>query len=167
MRHGRINWGLYTGAAAFAVAFGYLDAAAIMYAGAGSGGASGAQWVARAPSWLSATEQVRQVAALVMLAAFALLAGRGAGQRTGAFLYTLGIRCVIYYVSLSGTVGDPSSSEPMGCLFFLPPRVQPPEGVVLFLAVMVAIIGARLMLAPLASGGSNERQSLHGARRRR
>ena len=168
MRYGRINWVLYTGAAAFAVAFGYLEAAANLYAGAAApADAGGVQWAERAPGWLLATEQVRQVAGLIMLAAFALFSARGPAQQLGVFLYTLGVRCVIYYTFLSNTIGQPSGHETMGCLFFLPLRAHPPEGVVVFLAVMVAILGARLMLAPRYSGGNNERQAIHGARRRR
>lgn len=165
MRYGRINWVIYMGAAAFAIAFGYLEAAVGLYADAAAPG--DVQWTERAPGWLLATEQVRQVAGLVMVAGFALFSGRAPAQQAGVFLYTLGLRCVIYYVFLSSTVGQPSGQDTMGCLFFLPLRAQPPEGVVVFLAVMVAILGARLMLAPRYSGGNNERQAIHGARRRR
>ncbi|HCU34317.1 MAG TPA: hypothetical protein DGT21_02395 [Armatimonadetes bacterium] len=164
MRYGRINWVIYMGAAAFAIAFGYLEAAVGLYADAAAPG--DVQWTERAPGWLLATEQVRQVAGLVMVAGFALFSGRAPAQQAGVFLYTLGLRCVIYYVFLSSTVGQPSGQDTMGCLF-LPLRAQPPEGVVVFLAVMVAILGARLMLAPRYSGGNNERQAIHGARRRR
>ena len=168
MRAGRVDWLLYTTAAAFAVAFGYLEAAVAIYADAIAPAASGAgPWQDRAPGWLVATEPVRQIAGLVMLVAFAVFAGRNASQRIGTFLYSLGIRCVIYYVSLFSMVGQPEVPDGPGCLFFLSPGAHPPEGVLLMSGAVLAVVGARLMLAPGQPGGNNERQAIHGARRRR
>jgi hypothetical protein len=148
-----IDWGLYLGLGAFAVAFGHVEAVVVVYIREILGitptpehlDAIGLEQV---PGWLIATEQTRQAATIVMLAAVALVSGRAGRQRLGAFLYTFGIWDVIYYISLKVMIDWPASLATMDCLFLIPRPWHAPIWVPVTIAVVMILWGARLIAVP-------------------
>jgi uncharacterized membrane protein YidH (DUF202 family) len=72
--------------------------------------------------WLLRTEQTREVATLVMLAALALLAANRHRTRIGAFLIAFGTWDLAYYASLYAMLRWPPSPTAMDLLFLLPPH---------------------------------------------
>jgi hypothetical protein len=70
--------------------------------------------------WLLPTEQTREAATLVMLAAVAWLAARRAGERLGAFMVAFGVWDITYYVALRRLWGWPPSLGTRDLLFLIP-----------------------------------------------
>jgi hypothetical protein len=125
-------------AAAFAAAFGFVEAAVVVYLRAATGllpgyqgtlsqvahlarqGYQQAQAVNGLPSSLQTVEVIREGATMVILVAVALLSDRGARQRWAVFLWAFAIWDISYYVSLWATVGWPFSLTNTDVLFLIP-----------------------------------------------
>ena len=109
-------------AALFAVAFGFVEAAVVVYLRASAGLLPGQHGFSAAgfPPLLLRTEIVREAATMIMLAAIAALAGRSACQRVIAFLWTFAIWDIFYYVFLYLTIGWPTSLKNLDLLFLIP-----------------------------------------------
>jgi hypothetical protein len=115
--------------AVFAVAMGWLEAVVVVYIRALTGLGHGATVpdpaeVAarlRAVPWLIGTEQTREFATLVMLAAVAWIAARAWRARLGAFLLCFGAWDIAYYAALFALLRWPSSLATMDVLFLIPP----------------------------------------------
>jgi hypothetical protein len=71
--------------------------------------------------WLIGTEQGREAATIVMLAAVAWLAAPRFRGRLGAFLLTFGAWDIVYYIALYALLGWPPSLCTMDLLFLIPP----------------------------------------------
>ncbi len=144
------DWGLYLGLAAFAIAFGHLEAVAAVYMRelleiVPTPEHLNIDGLEQVPGWLIATEQTREVATMVILAAVALVSGRTGWQRFGVFLYTFGIWDVIYYASLKLMIGWPAGLGTVDCLFLIPHAWHAPVWVPLSMASVMILWGARLM----------------------
>lgn len=72
--------------------------------------------------WILPTEQGRELATIVMLAAVACLGAAQWRGRFGAFLMIFGIWDISYYVALRILVGWPKSLLEMDLLFLIPPH---------------------------------------------
>jgi len=98
--------------------------------------------------WLIPTEQTREAATLIMLAAAAWLAGRGWRARAGAFLVAFGAWDMVYYVALYAMLRWPPSLATMDLLFLIPPGPWWYQPVWLPVAISCGMIagGARLFL---------------------
>src|SRR5207247_3104969 len=96
----------------------------------------------RALPWLLPTEQTREVATIVMLAAVAWLAAPRLRARCGAFLVAFGVWDITYYIALYALVRWPPSLGTVDLLFLIPPHpswCQPGGGPV---AISCGVIGA-------------------------
>ncbi|HKD91731.1 MAG TPA: hypothetical protein VKB56_07495 [Terriglobales bacterium] len=123
-------------AAAFAGAFGFVEAAVVVYLRAASGLLPGYQGtladvvrlagtpyrqdqVALPPSLLT-VEVFREAATILMLVAVAMLAARVARERWAAFLWCFAIWDVAYYTGLWATIRWPQSLTTADVLFLIP-----------------------------------------------
>ena len=144
--------------ALFATAMGWLEAVVVVYLRALLGVPHGS--AAPAPDaltrglaslpWLLATEQGREAATIVMLAAVAWLAAPRLRPRLGAFLVAFGTWDIVYYVALYALLRWPPSPTTLDLLFLLPPGswwIQPVWVPLAASALMVAA-GAWLFAGP-------------------
>jgi hypothetical protein len=101
-----------------------------------------------AVSWFALTEQGREAATIVMLAAVAWLAAERWLARLGAFIVAFGTWDIVYYVALYAHLRWPPSLATMDVLFLIPPSpwwYQPvwlPVGI----SAVWIVIGSWLML---------------------
>ena len=141
----------------FAAAMGWLEGVVVVYIRGliglprGEGMPAAAEVMRRIQTlpWLLPTEQTREIATLVMLAAVAWLAGHGLRARFGAFLVSFGVWDIVYYVALVALLGWPTSLTTMDLLFLIPPSplwYQPVWAPVVISAGMIAV-GASLFRA--------------------
>jgi hypothetical protein len=139
----------------FAAAMGWLEGVVVVYIRGLLGIAHGPTFppqreiMARmaALPWLVPTEQTREAATLVMLAAAAWLASRGWRARAGAFLVAFGVWDIVYYVALYALLRWPPSLATMDLLFLIPPGPWWYQPVWLPVAISCGMIagGIRLM----------------------
>jgi hypothetical protein len=106
--------------------------------------------------WLMPTEQAREAATLLMLAAVAVLAGTTWRARFGAFLICFGVWDIVYYVALRALIGWPDSLAAMDLLFLIPPHPwwYQPVWVPVAISVVMIGVGVRLFIkrTPLSRG---------------
>jgi len=132
----------------FASAMGWLEGVVVVYIRGLIGIAHGPLPEAaevmerlRGVPWLLPTEQTREVATLVMLAAVSFLAARTWRARLGALLVCFGVWDIVYYLALFALLRWPSSLTTMDVLFLIPPHPwwhQPVWVPVAISAVMIA-----------------------------
>jgi hypothetical protein len=121
----------------FATAFGFVEAAVVVYLRAAVGLLPGymgtlsdlqhasptyqqAQSISQFPQSLLTIEIYREAATLVMLVSFALLAAPKARERWAAFLWAFAIWDIAYYAGLWATVRWPASLRDLDVLFLIP-----------------------------------------------
>jgi len=92
-------------------------------------------------------EQAREAATIVMLAAVALLAGRGPRQVLGCFLLAFGVWDIGYYIALRVMLDWPASLATRDLLFLIPAQWWEPVWVPL-LASTALIAAALALLRP-------------------
>jgi hypothetical protein len=115
--------------AIYGAAMGWLEAVVVVYIrallgmGPGEGMPSESEVMRRfaALPWLIATEQGRELATLLMIAAVAWLSTRRWRGRLGAFLVVFGVWDITYYVGLYAYLRWPVSLASMDLLFLIPP----------------------------------------------
>jgi len=121
---------------AFALAFGFVEAAVVVYLRAAVGflpGANGAPEIRRFsaadpqaplltgfPPSLLTIEVLREAATMLMLLCTALLAAPRARERWAAFLWAFAIWDITYYAGLWATVRWPTSLKETDILFLIP-----------------------------------------------
>lgn len=124
-----------TFAGAFAAAFGFVEAAVVVYLRSALGLAGTQDLQLRdvqklatmvavplnaASQSLMRVEVVREAATMIMLLSVAMLARRALRDRWAAFLWMFAIWDIMYYVGLWATVGWPSSLLDADVLFLIP-----------------------------------------------
>jgi len=109
-------------AALFAVAFGFVEAAVVVYLRAATGLWPGppVKALVTLPGILLRIECFREAATIIMLAGVALLAGQSIKARFVAFLWTFAVWDIFYYVWLRLTIGWPTSFLDPDLLFLIP-----------------------------------------------
>jgi hypothetical protein len=125
-------------ATTFAIAFGFVEAAVVIYLSAAAGllpGYTGTlsevQSLARAtppetlpidqfPQSLLTVEVLREAATIVMLVGVALLAAGKARERCAVFLWSFAIWDISYYAGLWATIRWPTSLIDLDLLFLIP-----------------------------------------------
>jgi hypothetical protein len=128
----------------FALAFGWMEAATVVYLRATSPSLPGPFAGLQVPlvlisGRLLTTEVVREMATLLVLGAVASLAGRRRSDRTGAFLLAFGVWDLVYYLVLRLISGWPNSLTDPDILFLIPwPWVGPVWAPMLVAAIFVA-----------------------------
>lgn len=141
----------------YAAAMGWLEAVVVVYLRALIGYPHGGA-VPEPPRvfdalhgvpWLIPTEQTREAATLVMLAAVGWLAGRTARQRVGAFLVSFGAWDIVYYVALHALVHWPENLGTRDVLFLIPPHPwwYQPVAVPVAISCAMIVVGVRLARA--------------------
>ncbi len=134
----RIRWQALVALALFAIAFGYVEAAVVVYIRASIGLLPGFQGTLaevrqlsaslyrqpirdiQLPPALTQVEVVREAATMVMLISVAFVAGRSRLERWTAFLWCFAIWDIVYYLGLRLTVGWPYSLLSPDVLFLIP-----------------------------------------------
>jgi hypothetical protein len=128
------NWRWWTTITAFTLAMAMLEAICVVYIrailniapGPVELDASVGAMMMRQHPWLIPTEQWREAATMIMLAALAALAGRSHRQRLGVWLYAFGLWDIFYYVWLRLFIQWPESLRTSDVLFLIPvPWVSP------------------------------------------
>jgi hypothetical protein len=122
----------------FALAFGFVEAAVVVYLSAAAGLLPGykgtlseVQRLAQAtppetlsirqfPQSLLTVEVLREVATMVMLVSVALLAAGTAKERCAVFLWTFALWDLSYYAGLWATIRWPTSLNDFDVLFLIP-----------------------------------------------
>ncbi len=109
-------------AALFGIAFGFVEAAVVIYLRAATGLLPVPQLKAFAvfPESLLRIECLREAATIVMLGAIAFLAGQRIKEKAVAFLWTFAFWDIFYYVWLRLTIGWPGSLLSSDVLFLIP-----------------------------------------------
>ena len=108
-------------AALFAVAFGFVEAAVVVYLRAATGLlANPSTKMLVIPASLLAIERVREAATMIMLAALAWLVGQTVKQQVIVFLWAFAFWDAFYYVWLRLAIGWPGSLTTPDVLFLLP-----------------------------------------------
>jgi hypothetical protein len=123
---------------AFALAFGFVEAAVVVYLQAAGGLLPGynagtlaegrrlsmsyqqAQSVHQLPQALLAIEVIREAATMVMLASVAMLAASRMRERWASFFWAFAVWDIAYYAGLWATVRWPSSLRELDVLFLIP-----------------------------------------------
>lgn len=134
----RLSWQTLLATGLFAVAFGYVEAAVVIYIRAAVGLLPGYQGTLADARRLSAVlyrqpiveiqmspaltriEVLREAATIVMLVAVAFVAGRSRFERWAAFLWCFAIWDITYYAGLWATVRWPYSLLAPDVLFLIP-----------------------------------------------
>ena len=114
----------------FALAFGWIEAAVVVYLRAyasDADGLSGSRFpVISLPTHLVAIEVIREACTILVLGAVAWLAGRRWASRVGAFLLMFGVWDLAYYAGLRLASGWPDSLTTWDILFLIPlPWIAP------------------------------------------
>jgi len=138
-----VSWRRLAAIAIFAVAFGFVEAAVVVYLRAAVGLLPGyrgtfselrhssesyhqEQSLSQFPQSLLTIEMVREAATMVMLMAVALLAGSRASARWVAFLWVFALWDLSYYAGLWASVRWPASLADLDVLFLIPvPWIAP------------------------------------------
>ncbi len=139
---------------AFGVAFGYVEAAVVVYLRAALGLAPGAVMAQGVGSFgtFEAVEIAREVATLAMIAAVGTLAGRTRLERLAWAAVVFGAWDIVYYLGLRLTIGWPLSFDSWDVLFLVPTRWIGPVWAPL--VVSAALLGAGLAAARRLRAGS-------------
>ena len=134
----RLVWPQMLALSGFALAFGFVEAAVVVYLRAAVGLLPGYQQgsfadvrrlssgyqqalsVAHFPHVLISIELLRETATMVMLICVALLAARGARERWACFLWAFAVWDITYYAGLWALVRWPSSLKTVDVLFLIP-----------------------------------------------
>jgi hypothetical protein len=132
-----LNWRQLTASAAFAAAFGFVEAAVVVYLRAAMGLLPGyrgslsdlrhssqnyeqAASLSQFPQSLLTIEGYREAATMVMLVSVALLAASKASSRWAAFLWVFALWDIAYYTGLWAIVRWPDSLTNLDVLFLIP-----------------------------------------------
>ena len=131
----------------FGAAFGFLEAAVVVYLRA-LFYPQGFQFpLAVPPLSIGLIELAREVATLLMLLAVACLTARSAWGRFGAFAFVFGVWDLIFYIGLRATVSWPTSLTTWDVLFLIPGVWTGPVWSVVFISFFLVICGAWILIA--------------------
>lgn len=154
--------------AVFALAFGFVEAAVVVYLRAATGLLPGyqgtltdvqrsagefykqAEALRSFPQSLLTIEVLREAATMVMLAAVALVSATRARERLAAFLWAFAIWDIAYYVFLWATVRWPGSPGDLDVVFLIP--------VPWLAAVWFPILISTLTLASVTLAATNNKK---------
>jgi len=109
-------------AALFAIAFGFVEAAVVVYLRAATGLWPGppSKVLGQLPRELLNIERYREAATIIMLVTIAALLGQRVWQKAIAFLWAFAFWDIFYYVWLRVTIGWPGSLSDPDVLFLIP-----------------------------------------------
>ncbi len=117
----RLGRGRLVGAALFGIAFGFVEAAVVVYLRSAAGLLPGQSNLAFVfPRHLFKIEVFREAATMVMLGVIAWFAGQKLREKVILFLWTFAIWDLFYYIWLRVTIGWPGSLLTPDLLFLIP-----------------------------------------------
>ncbi len=117
----RLGWSRLSWAAFFGVAFGFVEAAVVIYLRTAAGLLPARNNLAFVfPEHLLKIEFFREAATMVMLGAIAWFVGQKLRERVVAFLWTFAFWDLFYYVWLRLAIGWPGSFLSPDLLFLIP-----------------------------------------------
>lgn len=112
--------------AIFAIAFGYVEAAVVVYLRHLFGVTQTSIALKLLTNDLLKTELVREAATIIMLLSLAQLVGKKLGSKIALFFFAFGIWDIFYYVFLKITLGWPTKLTDIDIYFLIPvPWVGP------------------------------------------
>ncbi len=126
----------------FAVGFGFVEAAVVVYLRELAQPAGFAFPVAPLPARLVGVEVAREAATLAVLLGAACLAGRGFWARFAAFAVAFGVWDLVYYASLRLMIGWPLAWGTWDVLFLIPGIWTGPVSSAAAVAALLALCGA-------------------------
>lgn len=107
----------------FAAAFGFVEAAAVVYLRSATGLLSGfiqSNTSFQLPAGLATIEFLRELATIIMLVCVSLLSAKSWKERSAVFLWTFAIWDIVYYAGLWLAIGWPTSLLSLDVLFLIP-----------------------------------------------
>ena len=133
----QVEWRKIFALSAFALAFGFVEAAVVVYLRAAIGllpGYAGTladlrrssldyqqiQSINHCPQSLFTIEVIREAATMVMLVSVAMLIASRTRERVASFLWAFAVWDIAYYAGLWATVGWPRSFKALDVLFLIP-----------------------------------------------
>lgn len=134
----------------FAAAFGYLEAAVVVYLRAIYYPDGFSFPLLLAADRIAAVEVGRELATLIMLLGVAFLAARRPWGRFGAFAVAFGIWDLVYYLVLKLVLDWPASLGTWDVLFLIPGIWAGPVWSAAVVAVFLVLCGTRMMVADAA-----------------
>lgn len=140
------SWRTWTWALLFGVAFGWLEAAVVIYLREILYPQGFAFPLELMPAWLGAVEVIREAATLAMLAAVAVLAADTGWGRFGIFSLAFGVWDLVYYAALWVVLGWPESLLTWDVLFLIPGIWTGPVWAPALIAVFLVACGTLLYL---------------------
>jgi hypothetical protein len=150
------RWRAYIGLWVSALAFGWIEASAVVYlreiavreaALHATGFSPSVQFALPSlPGPLVALEMAREACTIVLLGAVGWLAGRRTAARAGAFLLSFGIWDVTYYIVLRIVSGWPESVSTWDILFLIPSPWVAPVWAPVTVATLFVLGGSYLYL---------------------
>ena len=161
-----IEWKTLVAAAAFAAAFGFVEAACVDYL---RGNVPSLQSLTIQPSDLAnpqalrvlpdrllKTETFREMATMIMLIAVPFIGARRARERWALFLWCFSIWDLVYYVGLRATIHWPTSLRDIDVLFLIP---RPWFAEIWYPVLVSAATIAAVMLGTQRSSGGHLRNN--------
>ncbi len=133
--------------AVFGSAFGWVEAAVVVYLRAIVYPGGFALPLAPIEPRLAVVELAREAATLIMLAAVAMLAGRTRWQRFSGFLVAFGVWDLAYYVGLKAALDWPPGLATWDVLFLLPWPWLGPVYAPATVAVLMVLFGGLVFRA--------------------
>jgi hypothetical protein len=162
-----IEWKTLVAAAAFAAAFGFVEAACVDYL---RGNVPSLQSLTIQPSDLAnpqalhllpdrllKTETFREIATMIMLIAVPFLGARRARERWALFLWCFSIWDLVYYGGLRATIHWPTSLRDIDVLFLIP---RPWFAEIWYPVLVSAATISAVMLGTQRTSGGSVRKSL-------
>jgi hypothetical protein len=169
----RLSWRQLIIIAIFAIAFGFVEAAVVVYLRAATGllpGYTGTlselqhssvgyhqeQSLSQFPESLLTIETSREAATIVMLISVAMLAASRTSARWAAFLWAFALWDIAYYTGLWATVRWPASLTDLDVLFLIPvPWIAQVWFPLLVSGLTVLAIALCATVNPAATGEKN------------
>ena len=134
----------------FAVAFGFLEGAVVVYLRAIYYPDGFGFPLLLLADRIALVELGRELATLLMLLGVAGLAARRPWGRFGAFAVAFGVWDIVYYLALKMMLGWPASLATWDVLFLIPGIWTGPVWAAVDVAVLLVVCGARIMAADAA-----------------
>ena len=134
----------------FAVAFGFLEGAVVVYLRAIYYPGGFKFPLLLAADRIAMVELGRELTTLLMLLGVAGLAARRPWGRFGAFAVAFGVWDIVYYLALKVMLGWPASLATWDVFFLIPGIWTGPVWAALDVAVLLVVCGVRIMAADAA-----------------
>ena len=145
---GRLIWN-----AVFGIAFGYVEAAVVVYLRALYYPGGFAFPLKAIPTGMIGVEVFREAATIVMLVAVGVLTCRGRWGRFGAFLVAFGVWDISFYLWLMALVRWPSSLFDWDILFLIPVPWIGPVVAAMIIALVMIVGGCWLVMMESRGSG--------------